>query len=633
MLARVHFIVRSPTGRADPRGRRRPRSTEQLADATRLWDDDFAWCCERKLGDEAGGRLVRRGTATRSRRATRRTCTADEAVEGPRQLELLDRASRASSGMHSTSRAAGAGRAAVQGLPSRADVAVRRAAGAALARRRGRRRAAVRGHAAATAPSTCTTSACALPAPRVGRRRLPEVRRARFAERLRGRLARRGRGDGFNELVLRAGLTWRQVVVLRAYAKYLRQAGTTFSQEYMESTFIAYPRDRRGCWSRCSRRGSTPSSACGRGAASAARRPSELVEAISRGAGRGDSLDQDRILRSYLDADPGDPADQLLPAPGGRRPKAYVASSWTRRRSPTCPRPGRSTRSSCTRPGSRACTCGSARWPAAACAGRDRREDFRTEMLGLVKAQMVKNAVIVPVGAKGGFVAKQLPDPPSTGTRGWPRASPATSCSSPACSTSPTTSCGGKIVPPPRRGPPRRRRPVPGGGGRQGHRDVLRHRQRDLAGVRVLARRRVRLRRLGRLRPQGDGHHRPRRVGVGQAALPRPGPRHPDRRTSPWSASATCPATCSATGCCSPSTSGWSPRSTTGTSSSTRPGRGDVRSPSGSGCSTCRARPGTTTTASLISRRRRRLPAYGQVDADLAGGARGARAAPRHVAR
>jgi len=47
--------------------------------------------------------------------------------------------------------------------------------------------------------------------------------------------------DGFNELVLRAGLTWRQVVVLRAYAKYLRQAGTVFSQEYMEQTFVAYP--------------------------------------------------------------------------------------------------------------------------------------------------------------------------------------------------------------------------------------------------------------------------------------------------------------------------------------------------------------------------------------------------------
>ena len=47
--------------------------------------------------------------------------------------------------------------------------------------------------------------------------------------------------DGFNALVLTAGLTWRQVVVLRAYAKYLRQAGTLFSQEYMEATLLAYP--------------------------------------------------------------------------------------------------------------------------------------------------------------------------------------------------------------------------------------------------------------------------------------------------------------------------------------------------------------------------------------------------------
>ena len=88
--------------------------------------------------------------------------------------------------------------------------------------------------------------------------------------------------------------------------------------------------------------------------------------------------------------------------------------------------------------------------------------------------------------------------------------------------------------------------------------------------VRVLAGRRVRLRRLGRLRPQEDGHHRPGRLGVGQAALPRAAAWTPRARTSPWSASATCPATCSATGCCCPSTSGWSPRSTTGTSSSTR---------------------------------------------------------------
>jgi glutamate dehydrogenase len=65
----------------------------------------------------------------------------------------------------------------------------------------------------------------------------------------------------------------------------------------------------------------------------------------------------------------------------------------------------------------------------------DRLEDFRTEVLGLVKAQEVKNAVIVPSGAKGGFVCKRLPDPGPTARRTSPRCSPATRPSSPRCST------------------------------------------------------------------------------------------------------------------------------------------------------------------------------------------------------
>jgi glutamate dehydrogenase len=83
----------------------------------------------------------------------------------------------------------------------------------------------------------------------------------------------------------------------------------------------------------------------------------------------------------------------------------------------------------------------------------DRREDFRTEVLGLVKAQMVKNAVIVPTGSKGGFLrqAAARPDRP-TATRGWPRGIAAYDCSSPACSTSPTTGPGGRC--------PRQRRSV-----------------------------------------------------------------------------------------------------------------------------------------------------------------------------
>ncbi len=101
----------------------------------------------------------------------------------------------------------------------------------------------------------------------------------------------------------------------------------------------------------------------------------------------------------------------------------------------------------------------------------------------------------------------------------------------------------------------RRGRPVPRGRRRQGHRHLLRRRQRDRRRVRLLAGRRVRLRRLGGLRPQEDGHHRARRLGVGEAPLPRARVRTCRRRTSRSSGSATCRATCSATACCSRRTS------------------------------------------------------------------------------
>ena len=110
------------------------------------------------------------------------------------------------------------------------------------------------------------------------------------------------------------------------------------------------------------------------------------------------------------------------PARGRQPPSRTCRSSSTRRRSPTCPRRGRGSRSGCTRPRVEGVHLrfgpvarGGLRWS-------DRREDFRTEVLGLVKAQAVKNAVIVPVGAKGGFLPKRLPDPAVEAERpGWPR--------------------------------------------------------------------------------------------------------------------------------------------------------------------------------------------------------------------
>ena len=142
----------------------------------------------------------------------------------------------------------------------------------------------------------------------------------------------------------------------------------------------------------------------------------------------------------------------------------------------------------------------------------------------------------------------------------------------------------------------RRRRSLSRGRGRQGHGDVLRHRQRHRAGAWLLARRRVRVGRLGRLRPQEDGHHRARRVGSGEAAFPRDERRYRQRRRSPSSASATCRATCSATACCARTPSSWSRRSITATFSSI-PIR--IRGKSFAErqrCSSCRGRAGRTTT-------------------------------------
>ena len=198
----------------------------------------------------------------------------------------------------------------------------------------------------------------------------------------------------------------------------------------------------------------------------------------------------------------------------------------------------------------------------------DRREDFRTEVLGLVKAQMVKNAVIVPVGAKGGFVLKQAPPGRPGGAPGrggglLPRSS------SRRCSTSPTTSSPARSC---------RRR------------DVVRHDGDDPYLVVAADKGTATFSDIANeisgaygfwlgdaFASGGSAGYDHKKMGITakgawesvQAALPRDGRRHPGARTSPWSASATCPATCSATGCCCPSTSGWWRPSTTGTSSST----------------------------------------------------------------
>ncbi len=209
--------------------------------------------------------------------------------------------------------------------------------------------------------------------------------------------------DGFNRLVLRAGLGWREVVVLRAYAKYLRQAGIAFSQRYIEDALVENAAIA-ALLSELFHARFDPA-----GDDHRERRVAHIEGEIERALDGVAALDQDRILRRFLNLVQSTLRTNYYQQQGEGGPKSYVSfkldSSQVAELPPPRPfaeifvysprvegvhlRGGKVAR-------------GGLRWS-------DRREDFRTEVLGLMKTQMVKNALIVPVGAKGGFVPKRLP--------------------------------------------------------------------------------------------------------------------------------------------------------------------------------------------------------------------------------
>ncbi|WP_030017889.1 NAD-glutamate dehydrogenase [Streptomyces monomycini] len=215
----------------------------------------------------------------------------------------------------------------------------------------------------------------------------------------------RAESDNFNKLVLRAGLNWRQAMVLRAYAKYLRQAGSTFSQTYMEDTLSNNVHTTRLLVSLFEARMSPERQRAG------TELTDGLLEELDGALDQVASLDEDRILRSFLTVIKATLRTNHYQKSSDGQSHSYLSMKLDPQAIPDLPAPrpayeiwvysprvegvhlrfGKVAR-------------GGLRWS-------DRREDFRTEVLGLVKAQMVKNTVIVPVGAKGGFVGKRLPDP------------------------------------------------------------------------------------------------------------------------------------------------------------------------------------------------------------------------------
>ena len=225
---------------------------------------------------------------------------------------------------------------------------------------------------------------------------------ARFRAALTSVWNNRLENDGFNRLVLMGGLTGREASILRAYAKYMRQIGVTFSQAYIEGTFANYPHIAAKIVNLFTKKFSVKSPASEK---TLEKLSTEIYLELENVA----NLDDDRIIRLYVDMIVATLRTSFFQKDGNGQFKSYVSFKIKPSLIPGVPLPLPAFEIFVYSPriegvhlryGSVA--RGGLRWS-------DRREDFRTEVLGLVKAQQVKNAVIVPVGSKGGFVCKQLP--------------------------------------------------------------------------------------------------------------------------------------------------------------------------------------------------------------------------------
>ncbi|MCZ8178646.1 MAG: NAD-glutamate dehydrogenase [Rhizobium sp.] len=212
--------------------------------------------------------------------------------------------------------------------------------------------------------------------------------------------------DAFNRLILAAGLNAREASVLRAYAAYLRQAGAVYSLTYMAETLAKHPAIASDLVTLFRTRFDTTLAEKSRKT-----RQAELLQTLETKLADVKSLDEDRILRRYINAIEATLRTNFFQRGYRESERPMLAFKFDPHKLDGLPEPrpfreifvyGVEVEGVHLRFGKVA--RGGLRWS-------DRAQDYRTEVLGLVKAQQVKNAVIVPVGAKGGFFPKQLPPP------------------------------------------------------------------------------------------------------------------------------------------------------------------------------------------------------------------------------
>src|SRR5439155_4649675 len=209
----------------------------------------------------------------------------------------------------------------------------------------------------------------------------------------------------FNRLVVAARLPAEEIVVLRAYAKYMRQIGFPLSQSFIEATLAAHAHIARMLIELFKVR-FDPALPDGAQSKTIAK-----IQQIDDAFDRVDNLSEDRVLRHYLMLILATTRTNFWRRDGAGKPRSYLSFKFDPAKVPGLPEPKPmfeifvySTRFEGVHLRGGKVARGGLRWS-------DRPEDFRTEVLGLVKAQMVKNTVIVPVGSKGGFVLKRAPAP------------------------------------------------------------------------------------------------------------------------------------------------------------------------------------------------------------------------------
>lgn len=207
--------------------------------------------------------------------------------------------------------------------------------------------------------------------------------------------------DGFNRLVLAAQMTWREAALLRAYTKYLRQIGFTFSQPYVETSLAKNAKIAKQLVE-LFKLVFDPA----KQSDSAAYIPA-LEKEIQTALESVASLDEDRILRSVLEVLRATLRTNYFQKTEAGDFKSCISFKLNPSRIAELPLPRPMYEIFVYSPRVEGVHLRAAKVARGGLRWSDRREDFRTEILGLMKAQQVKNAVIVPSGAKGGFVVKQ----------------------------------------------------------------------------------------------------------------------------------------------------------------------------------------------------------------------------------